>query len=117
MFALSGLGALGRAHAAAQTPTFAVEGIVTDEQQAVLPGATVTIRNVATGLTRTAVTDASGRYVFSALPPEGRYEIQVELTGFSTQLREQPDLQRRPAGGDQRADEAVEHPGDDHGGR
>jgi hypothetical protein len=75
------------AAAAAQTPTFAVEGAVTDEQQAVLPGATVTIRNVATGLARTAVTDENGRYVFSALPPEGRYEIEVELTGFSTQLR------------------------------
>lgn len=73
--------------ALAQTPTFTVEGVVTDDQQAVLPGATVTIRNVSTNLTRTAVTDAEGRYVFAALPPEGRYEITVELTGFSTQLR------------------------------
>ena len=31
----------------AQTPTFNVEGVISDEQQAVLPGASVTIRNVA----------------------------------------------------------------------
>jgi hypothetical protein len=73
--------------ASAQRPTFSVEGVVTDDQQAVLPGATVTIRNVATGLERSAVTDAEGRYVFAALPPEGRYEISAELTGFATQLR------------------------------
>src|SRR5215203_2554689 len=71
----------------AQTPTFNVEGVVTDEQQAVLPGVTVTVRNVATGLSRTVATDAAGRYVFSALPPEGRYEIETELTGFATQVR------------------------------
>ena len=52
-----------------------------------LPGATVTIRNVATGLTRTAATDEGGRYVFSALPPEGRYEITVELPASRPQLR------------------------------
>ncbi len=73
--------------ASAQAPTFFVEGVVTDDQQAVLPGASVTIRNVATGLERSAVTDAEGRYVFAALPPEGRYEISAELAGFATQLR------------------------------
>jgi len=38
------------APAAAQKPTFDIEGIVTDAQQGVLPGATVTLQNVATGL-------------------------------------------------------------------
>ena len=38
------------ASAAAQKPTFDIEGVVTDAQQAVLPGATVTLQNVATGL-------------------------------------------------------------------
>ena len=84
---VAGVAALTPSYARAQNPTFSVEGVVADEQQAVLPGATVTIRNVATGLMRTATTDEQGRYVFSALPPEGRYEISVELTGFSTQLR------------------------------
>ena len=76
------------APAAAQTPTFSVEGIVSDAQQAVLPGATVTITNAATGLTRAVVTDAGGRYVFASMPTEGRYRILVELTGFATAARE-----------------------------
>ena len=78
------------AHAAAlaQTPTFAVEGVVSDAQQAVLPGATVTITNTATGLTRTTVTDNGGRYVFTAMPTEGKHRLQVELTGFATAVRE-----------------------------
>src|SRR5690349_21714500 len=72
----------------AQTPTFAVEGVITDAQQAVLPGATVTITNTATGLTRSTITDTGGRYVFAAMPTEGKHRIQVELTGFSTSVRE-----------------------------
>ena len=54
----------GRA-AFAQTPTFAVEGVVTDSQQALLPGVTVTAQNVATGLTRVTTTDAGGRFVIT----------------------------------------------------
>ena len=49
--------------ALAQNPTFDIEGVVTDAQQAVLPGATVTVRNVATGLMRTATTDDGRTYV------------------------------------------------------
>src|SRR6186997_1044941 len=76
------------ATAFAQTPTFSLEGVVSDAQQAVLPGATVTITNTATGLTRSTVTDTGGRYVFAAMPTEGKHRIQVELTGFSTSVRE-----------------------------
>jgi hypothetical protein len=81
--------ALGPYSAAfAQTPTFSVEGVVSDAQQAVLPGATVTITNAATSLTRSTVTDTGGRYVFASMPTEGRYRITVELTGFATAARE-----------------------------
>ena len=81
--------ALGAPHLAfAQNPTFALEGVVEDAQQAVLPGATVTVQNVSTGLARTATTDAGGRFVVTALPPEGRYKVQVELPGFATEVRE-----------------------------
>ncbi|HYE89125.1 MAG TPA: TonB-dependent receptor, partial [Vicinamibacterales bacterium] len=71
-----------------QNPTFSVEGVVTDAQQAVLPGVAVTITNVATGLTRTVTTGDNGRYVVRALPPEGRYRVQVEIAGFATQVRQ-----------------------------
>jgi hypothetical protein len=80
------LGASGSA--LAQNPTFAVEGTVIDAQQAVLPGATVTVQNTSTGLTRTATTDEGGRFVVRALPPEGLYRVQVELPGFATEVRE-----------------------------
>ena len=74
--------------AVAQTPTFALEGVVTDAQQAVLPGVTVTVHNTATGLTRVVTTGDGGRFVVRALPPEGRYRIQVELAGFASEVRE-----------------------------
>src|SRR5580765_5312055 len=73
---------------AAQKPTFDIEGIVTDAQQAVLPGATVTLQNVATGLSRETATDANGRYVFTSLPPDGQYVLQTTLAGFATERRE-----------------------------
>src|SRR6476469_4997389 len=74
--------------AAAQKPTFDIEGVVSDAQQGVLPGATVTLRNVATGLTREIATDANGRYVFTSLPPAGQYVLQTSLSGFATERRE-----------------------------
>ena len=74
--------------APAQNPTFALEGVIVDAQQALLPGATITIQNVSTGLTRTTTTDNGGRFVVTALPPEGRYKVQVELPGFATEVRE-----------------------------
>ena len=76
------------APAVAQKPTFDIEGIVTDAQQAVLPGATVTLQNVATGLSREIATDENGRYVFTSLPPAGQYVLQTTLTGFATERRE-----------------------------
>src|SRR5689334_1482935 len=79
---------VANATAFAQTPTFSVEGVISDAQQAVLPGATVTITNTATGLTRATVTDAGGRYVFAAMPTEGKYRLAVELAGFATAVRE-----------------------------
>ncbi|HXG89661.1 MAG TPA: carboxypeptidase regulatory-like domain-containing protein [Vicinamibacterales bacterium] len=74
--------------AVAQNPTFALEGVVMDAQQAVLPGVTVSVNNTSTGLSRTATTDENGRFVIRALPPEGRYRVQVEMPGFATEVRE-----------------------------
>src|SRR5205809_4273831 len=85
---LSGVALAITAPAAAQKPTFDIEGVVTDAQQAVLPGATVTLQNVATGLSREIATDANGRYVFTALPPAGQYVLQTSLAGFATERRE-----------------------------
>ena len=76
------------APAAAQKPTFDLDGVVTDAQQGVLPGATVTLQNVANGLSRETATDANGRYVFTSLPPAGQYILQTSLAGFASERRE-----------------------------
>src|SRR5215510_10872642 len=87
-FLLFVLLAAGASTALAQNPTFAIEGVVLDAQQAVLPGASVTITNVSTNLTRTVTTNERGRYVITALPPEGKYKLQAELTGFASEVRQ-----------------------------
>ncbi len=60
-----------------------LRGVVTDQQGAVLPGATIVLTSEATKATRQAVTDAKGGYFFAALLP-GNYSITIELSGFKT---------------------------------
>ncbi len=59
-----------------------ISGEVRDEKQAVITGATVTMRNISTNETRTAQTNADGRYHFASVPV-GAYELTVESTGFA----------------------------------
>jgi outer membrane receptor protein involved in Fe transport len=66
---------------AAQSTTGSFQGTITDPSSAALPGATIVITNTATGLTRTTVTNQSGFYDASLLPP-GTYNLTAELTGF-----------------------------------
>ena len=66
-----------------------ITGAVKDSSGLVIPGASVTARNVESGLTRTAVSDAQGDYRLPSLPP-GRYSLSAELTGFNTETR--PDI-------------------------
>jgi carboxypeptidase family protein len=66
-----------------------ISGLVKDQSGALIPGATVTARNVDTGLTRVAVTDGTGEYRLVSLPP-GHYSVATELSGFSTETR--PDI-------------------------
>ena len=58
-------------------------GTIADGQGGVLPGVTVTARNLDTGFTRTTVTEMDGHYQILGLPP-GRYILAAELTGFQT---------------------------------
>jgi hypothetical protein len=67
--------------AAAQEPTGAIEGTVTDPQNAIVVNATVTARNTATNLSRTVTTGDDGRYSIRQLPP-GIYEVTVAGTNF-----------------------------------
>jgi hypothetical protein len=70
----------------AQVSSAILQGVVTDAQAAVLPGVTVTITNVDTGLTRDALSDAAGFFRVTALPP-GPYTIQAKLDGFASYSR------------------------------
>jgi Carboxypeptidase regulatory-like domain len=68
---------------AAQAVTGTILGTVTDTSGAAVPGATVTLTNQGTGLTRTIVTDQAGEYTAPSLPT-GKYKIVAELPGFKT---------------------------------
>jgi hypothetical protein len=59
-----------------------VRGRVSDASDASIQGATVTIHNSATGLSRTAQTGTDGYYVFPNLPL-GTYDVQVTKDGFA----------------------------------
>jgi hypothetical protein len=69
--------------ATAQTGTSNITGSVTDSTGAVVPGASVTAMNEATGVKSTQTTTDSGVYAFSSLPV-GNYTITVEKQGFKT---------------------------------
>jgi hypothetical protein len=64
----------------AQT-TGTVEGTVTDQSNAPLPGVTVELASPNLQGTRSGVTSADGRYRFPAVPP-GAYTVTAELAGF-----------------------------------
>lgn len=69
--------------AMAQTSKGTVTGNVTDPTGAVVPGATVTITNIATNVVRTAETTSAGLFRFDAVDL-GDYNISVSATGFAT---------------------------------
>ncbi len=76
--------ALGSAAAFAQGgATSSLAGTVTDSSGAVIPGASVTVKKMDTGLTSEAVTNAEGLFTVPALDA-GTYAVTVTLSGFKT---------------------------------
>src|SRR5947208_8789854 len=63
-----------------------VLGTVTDSAGAVVPGASVQVKNIATGRVQGVPTDEQGRYTIADLPI-GEYEAQASLPGFQTTVR------------------------------
>jgi Ca-activated chloride channel homolog len=57
-------------------------GTVVDPTGAVIPNATVTLKDQNTGASRTVTTDAEGNYSVAGLPP-GNYRVEVTAPGFS----------------------------------
>src|SRR6202790_4536750 len=60
-----------------------LSGTVTDASAAVIPGAEVSAKNTATGITRNATADANGFYTIPNLQP-APYEVRVTAKGFNT---------------------------------
>jgi hypothetical protein len=70
------------ATASAQFDTSTVLGAVRDSSGGVIPGATVTLTNIATGITANVVSSADGGYQFLNVRV-GTYTVRAELQGFS----------------------------------
>lgn len=62
-----------------------IQGVVADQSGAVVPGATLTLTNTATGETQARTSSEVGVYNFNALPP-GRFKLVVERSGYETKV-------------------------------
>ena len=67
-------------------PSATILGTVADASSAIIPGATVTARNVETGQSRSIITGADGTYRLAQLPV-GVYELRTEHPGFRSEVR------------------------------
>jgi hypothetical protein len=91
-------------NAFAQVNTASVTGLVTDTAGAVVPNASVTLKNKATNFETTAATDSSGYYTFASVPV-GAYTVTVERQGFKRVVVEEVRLE---VGQKARVDAALE---------
>ncbi len=82
----------------AQIDTGSIVGQVSDPSGAGIPGATLTLKNEATSVSRTVNTNNDGEYQFAAITP-GIYSVQAESANFQTEISThiQIDVQSRPA--------------------
>jgi hypothetical protein len=67
----------------AQSTTGAIVGVVTDATGAAIPGATITLTNVRTGVKENSVSDSKGEYTYAIVNP-GDYIVTASFTGFKT---------------------------------
>ena len=68
------------------SPDGSISGKVLDPSDAVIPGVTVVICNVETGVRQTTTTNSDGFYSLPALPP-GQYQIEAHQSGFRPVVR------------------------------
>ncbi|NDQ57065.1 MAG: TonB-dependent receptor [Acidipila sp.] len=83
-----------------------ITGTARGDSGAAMPGVEIAIKDVSTGLVRTALTDTSGSYRLLALPA-GKYELTASASGFVTQLWTDITV----TGGSRRALNIVMRPG------
>ena len=63
--------------------TASITGTVTDQTGAAIPNAQVTVTNAEHGIKRSTVSNGSGDYLISAIPP-GAYNLSITAPGFKT---------------------------------
>src|SRR5947199_3373070 len=73
------------------TTSGTIQGTVSDEQGAAVPGATVEARNAATNFSKSFTTDADGRFTLLSIPP-GIYVVSVTKQGFAKLNQENVEL-------------------------
>ena len=81
-----------QAMAQSSATTGVIEGTITDENKAPVPGVRVVVKNTATNRESAVVTDTTGRFR-APLLPLGPYQLTASLSGFSTLIREGMTLQ------------------------
>lgn len=74
---------LAASAALGQAGSGGISGLVADPSGALIPGASVTAQNSATGVSQSTVSTAAGLYSFPALPP-GVYKVTATAKGFET---------------------------------
>jgi hypothetical protein len=67
--------------------TASIEGLITDQNGALINGAEIVASDPAIGVSRVAITNESGRYQIPALPI-GDYRVEVRANGFQTRILE-----------------------------
>ena len=73
------------------TSSGTVAGSVTDQSNAVVPNATVTLTDSSTNVARTTTTNKEGRYIFVDVSP-GVYNLAVTKSGFATTKTEKQEV-------------------------
>jgi len=76
----------------AQEATARIIGTITDPRGALVAGAKITVTNVATGVSREAVSDSEGNYQVLSLPL-GKYRVSAERAGFKQVVIETKPLE------------------------
>jgi hypothetical protein len=70
----------------AQSADASLTGRITDQDKTVISGATITVINIGTGIHYRSLTNETGTYYISSLPP-GRYRMEVEKLGFKAVIQ------------------------------
>src|SRR5204863_6075403 len=69
-----------------QSGTATMRGVVRDTTGALIPGVTINVKQIDSGLTRTVLTSETGNYAVPLLPV-GPYEISTNMPGFKQAVR------------------------------